>query len=74
MRVCERLSKLDFGALLKEGSKTKIFQGTEFGSMPPNAVFGTIQVSLGPMNREKEKLKRKILLIEINGTVLIPRR
>ena len=41
--ACERLSKLNFAALVIEGSITKILRATEFSSMHPNAVFGTIQ-------------------------------
>jgi len=43
LRACERLSKLEFAALVIEGSVTKILRATEFSSMHPNAVFGTIQ-------------------------------
>ena len=43
VRACERLSKLDFAALVIEGSITKILRGNEFSVMHPNAVFGTIQ-------------------------------
>jgi DNA excision repair protein ERCC-4 len=43
VRACERLSKLDFAALVIEGSLTKILRATEFSSMHPNAVFGTGQ-------------------------------
>ena len=43
MRSCERLSKLDFAALLIEGSITRVLRATEFSSMHPNAVLGTIQ-------------------------------
>ena len=43
VRACERLSKLDFSALVIEGSITKILRGNEFSVMHPNAVFGTIQ-------------------------------
>ena len=43
VRSCERLSKLEFAALIIEGSITKILRATEFSSMHPNAVFGTIQ-------------------------------
>jgi DNA excision repair protein ERCC-4 len=43
VRSCERLWKLDFAALVIEGSITKTLRSTEFSSMHPNAVFGTIQ-------------------------------
>ena len=43
VRACERLSKLDFAAVVIEGSITKILRATEFSSMHPNAVIGTIQ-------------------------------
>ena len=43
VRSCERLSKLDFAALVIEGSLTKILRATQFSNMHPNAVFGTIQ-------------------------------
>ncbi len=43
IRACERLSKLEFGALVIEGSITKILRSNEFSCMYPNAVFGTIQ-------------------------------
>ena len=43
MRACERLSKLDFAAMVIEGSISKILRSTEFSSMHPNAVFGTIR-------------------------------
>jgi ERCC4-type nuclease len=43
VRACERLSKMDFAALVIEGSISKILRATEFSSMHPNAVFGTIQ-------------------------------
>lgn len=43
VQACERLSKLEFAALVIEGSITKILRATEFSSMHPNAVFGTIQ-------------------------------
>jgi DNA excision repair protein ERCC-4 len=43
LRTCERLSKLEFAALLIEGSIRKILRSTEYSSMHPNAVFGTIQ-------------------------------
>ncbi len=43
IRACERLSKLDFAALVIEGSITKILRATEYTTMHPNAVFGTIQ-------------------------------
>ena len=43
VRACERLGKLDFAALVIEGSIAKILRSTEFSSMHPNAVFGTIQ-------------------------------
>jgi DNA excision repair protein ERCC-4 len=43
VRACERLSKLDFAALVIEGSITKILRSNEFSGMHPNAVFGTIQ-------------------------------
>ena len=43
VRACERLGKLDFAALVIEGSLTRILRAAEFSSMHPNAVFGTIQ-------------------------------
>jgi ERCC4-type nuclease len=43
VRGRERLSKLDFAALVIESSMTKILRATEFSSRHPNAVFGTIQ-------------------------------
>ena len=43
VRSCERLCKLEFAALVIEGSISKILRATEFSSMHPNAVFGTIQ-------------------------------
>ena len=43
VRACERLNNLDFAALVIEGSISKILRSTEFSSMHPNAVFGTIQ-------------------------------
>ncbi len=43
VRTCERMSKLDFAAIVIEGSITKILRSTEYSSMHPNAVFGTIQ-------------------------------
>ncbi len=43
IRACGRLSRLDFAAIVIEGSITKILRATEFSSMHPNAVFGTIQ-------------------------------
>ena len=43
VRACERLGKMDFAAMVIEGSITKILRATEFSSMHPNAVFGTIQ-------------------------------
>jgi len=43
VRACERMSKLDFAALVIEGSITKMLRASEFSSMHPNAVFGTIQ-------------------------------
>jgi ERCC4-type nuclease len=43
VRACERLSKLEFAAMVIEGSITKVLRSTEFSSMHPNAVFGTIQ-------------------------------
>jgi ERCC4-type nuclease len=43
VRACERLGKLDFAAMVIEGSISKILRSTEFSSMHPNAVFGTIQ-------------------------------
>jgi ERCC4-type nuclease len=43
VRACERLSKLEFAALVIEGSISKILRSTEYSSMHPNAVFGTIQ-------------------------------
>ena len=43
VRACERLSKLDFAALVIEGSITKILRATEISNRHPNAVFGTIQ-------------------------------
>ena len=43
MRACERLSKVDFAAMVIEGSISKILRSNEFSSMHPNAVFGTIQ-------------------------------
>ena len=43
MRACDRLSKLEFAALVIEGSISKILRSTEFSSMHPNAVFGKIQ-------------------------------
>jgi len=41
--ACERLSKMEFSALIIEGSITKVLRSIEFSSMHPNAVFGTIQ-------------------------------
>ena len=43
MRACERVSKMEFAALVIEGSITKILRSNEFSGMHPNAVFGTIQ-------------------------------
>jgi len=43
VRACERLSKLDFAAMVIEGSITKVLRSSEFSSMHPNAVFGTVQ-------------------------------
>ena len=43
VRACERLGKLDFAAMVIEGSINKILRANEFSSMHPNAVFGTIQ-------------------------------
>ncbi len=43
VRAGERLSKLDFAAIVIEGSITKLLRATEFSSMHPNAVLGTIQ-------------------------------
>ena len=43
VQACERLSKLDFAALVIEGSITKALRATDFSSMHPHAVFGTIQ-------------------------------
>ena len=43
VRACERLSKMEFSALVIEGSITKILRSNEFSGMHPNAVFGTIQ-------------------------------
>jgi len=43
VRACERLGKLDFAAMVIEGSLTKILRAAEYSSMHPNAVFGTIQ-------------------------------
>jgi len=43
VRACECLSKMEFSALVIEGSITKILRSNEFSSMHPNAVFGTIQ-------------------------------
>ena len=43
VRACERLSQLDFAALVIEGSMTKILRSNEFSGMHPNAVFGTVQ-------------------------------
>ena len=43
VRSCSRLSKLDFAALVVEGSITRILRASEFSNMHPNAVFGTIQ-------------------------------
>ena len=43
IRACERLSNLDFAAMVIEVSISKILRSTEFSSMHPNAVFGTIQ-------------------------------
>jgi ERCC4-type nuclease len=43
VRACERLSKMEFSALVIEGSITRILRSNEFSSMHPNAVFGTIQ-------------------------------
>jgi len=43
VQACERLSKLDFAAMVIEGSISKILRSNEFSSMHPNAVFGTIQ-------------------------------
>ncbi len=41
--ACERLGKMEFSALVIEGSITKILRSNEFSGMHPNAVFGTIQ-------------------------------
>ena len=41
--ACERLSQLDFAAMVIEGSISKILRSTEYSSMHPNAVFGTVQ-------------------------------
>ncbi len=43
VQACERISKLEFAALVIKGSITKILRATEFSSMHPNAVFGRIQ-------------------------------
>jgi ERCC4-type nuclease len=43
LRACERLSKLDFAAMVIEGSISKILRSNEFSSMHPNAVFSMIQ-------------------------------
>ena len=43
VQACERLSKMEFSALVIEGSITKILRSNEFSGMHPNAVFGTIQ-------------------------------
>jgi len=43
VRACERLSKLDFAALVIEGSIPKILRLNEFSGIHPNAIFGTIQ-------------------------------
>jgi DNA excision repair protein ERCC-4 len=43
VRSCDRLSKLDFAALVIEGSISRILQGSKVSGMHPNAVFGTIQ-------------------------------
>ena len=43
VRSYEHMSKLEFAALVIEGSITKILRASEFSSMHPNAVFGTIQ-------------------------------
>jgi len=43
VRACERLTKMEFSALIIEGSITKILRSNEFSGMHPNAVFGTIQ-------------------------------
>ncbi len=44
VRTCERLSKLDFAAIVIEGSITKVLRATEFSSMHPNAVLGCLRV------------------------------
>ena len=43
MRAWERLGKLDFAAMVIEGSISKVLRSNEFSGMHPNAVFGTIQ-------------------------------
>ena len=43
VRACERLSRLDFAAIVIEGSITKVLRAAEYSSMHPNAVLGTIQ-------------------------------
>lgn len=39
VQACKRLSKLDFAALVIEGSITRILRASEFSGMHPNAVF-----------------------------------
>ncbi len=43
VRACERFGKLDFAAMVIEGSLTKVLRTADYSSMHPNAVFGTIQ-------------------------------
>jgi len=39
VRACERLSKMEFSALVIEGSMTKILRSNEFSSMHPNGLW-----------------------------------
>jgi DNA excision repair protein ERCC-4 len=43
IRACARLGKLEFSALVIEGSLMKILRGTEFSDVHPNAVLGTLE-------------------------------
>jgi DNA excision repair protein ERCC-4 len=43
VRACARLGKLEFAALVIEGSLEDILDGTEWSGMHPNAVLGTLQ-------------------------------
>lgn len=43
IRACARLAKLEFSALVIEGSLTRILRGTEFSDVHPSAVLGTLE-------------------------------